>query len=211
MKFTRINIAKKLYKKYENYSEVARQLGVAPETIRLTLNKRARKMQIDRDKKRDWHGYYTDKKKNDPEWYKQSCERATKRRHTPEGKERSHKQYLKAKRKGQTGYKGLTAAQLAHIERRRGKKLSLKENYTDEDMAYTRNLFKNKCAICNKTKNLCFDHWYPLSKGFPLSRKNSVLLCRSCNAMKYDRLPHEHFSENIVNRIERLLHHSQAN
>ena len=81
----------------------------------------------------------------------------------------------------------------------------LKDNYTYQDKQQTKKLFDNKCAICNSTDDLCIDHWYPYSKGYTLTRTNAVLMCRSCNSKKGNKLPIEFFSEDTVSRIEKIL------
>ena len=181
-------------------------MNVAPETIRVNLNNIAKNKQMQRDNKRDFHSYYINKKNNDPEWYNNKIKKISEQQKTPEGKAKRRMIYLKRKKLGLTGYKGLTSSRLRSINKRRNIKSKLKENYTDEDMEYTRKLFQNKCALCGATKNLCFDHWYPLSNGYVLSKTNSVLLCRPCNSKKYNKPPTEHLSENVVKRIEDLLY-----
>jgi len=77
--------------------------------------------------------------------------------------------------------------------KRRAMKQSLNENYTKEDEAYTRNLFEHRCYNCESKDNLCIDHHKPLSKGYPLNRKNAVLLCKSCNSSKNDKSPEDFY------------------
>ncbi len=60
------------------------------------------------------------------------------------------------------------------------------------------------CNLFSKER-LQIDHWLPLSLGNPLTRKNAVLLCKSCNSSKKDKLPTLKFNENIVRKIESLL------
>ena len=76
--------AKHLYEIYKNYSEVARQMNISPETVRLTLDPKAKQQQIERDKNRDFHSYYLNKKTNDPAWYKHIIERTRIKLQTPE-------------------------------------------------------------------------------------------------------------------------------
>ena len=81
--------AKILYKEYQNYSEVARIMNVASETIRLALNERAKSLQKMRDKKRDFHSYYINKKNNDHNWYLNKIKRISDFQKSPEGKLKS--------------------------------------------------------------------------------------------------------------------------
>jgi hypothetical protein len=92
-----------------------------------------------------------------------------------------------------------------HVRKRRAKKASVNENFTPADVEYTKKLFGNKCAICNKTEDLQIDHWYPLSKGYPLTRSNAVLMCKSCNCSKGDKLPKEHYEKDVIKRVELIL------
>jgi hypothetical protein len=90
-------------------------------------------------------------------------------------------------------------------KKRRAMRNNVNEDYTKLDEQYTRKLFNHKCAICNSTDNLCIDHWYPLSKGHALSRQNAVLMCKSCNCSKHNKLPHRFYDAKTFNRIQRML------
>jgi len=89
--------------------------------------------------------------------------------------------------------------------RRRAKKLDLQENYTEIDEKYTRELFDHKCVHCGTTENLSIDHHRPLSKGYPLSRTNAVILCRSCNSSKQNKMPEKFYSDDILSIINEKL------
>mgnify|MGYP005638824185 CR=1 FL=1 len=90
--------------------------------------------------------------------------------------------------------------------KRRALEFNLNENYTKADEQYTRMLFKNCCACCGSSDNICIDHHYPISRGYPLSRANAVLLCKSCNCSKGATLPEEFYPEEVLTRIESILH-----
>jgi 5-methylcytosine-specific restriction endonuclease McrA len=77
---------------------------------------------------------------------------------------------------------------------RREVKMLLDGNYSIADEQYTRDLFDHKCFKCSGESNLSIDHHYPLSAGFGLSQENAVLLCRSCNSSKNNRLPEDFYS-----------------
>lgn len=51
------------------------------------------------------------------------------------------------------------------------------------------------CKILVSTKNCHLDHIYPLSKGGMNTDGNIQILCKTCNLLKRDKLPHE-WSEN---------------
>ena len=48
---------------------------------------------------------------------------------------------------------------------------------------------KGRCALCNTTKNLHYDHDLPFSKGgTSLSERNIRILCAKCNLSKSDKI-----------------------
>jgi len=73
--------------------------------------------------------------------------------------------------------------------KRRDRSISVKELISSKLLSLTYDKFNYKCFKCNSMENLTIDHHYPLSKGFPLSPENSVILCRSCNSKKGKILP----------------------
>lgn len=89
--------------------------------------------------------------------------------------------------------------------KRRAKRKDVKECYTKEDEKYTRKLFKNKCANCGATENLCIDHHYPLCEGHALTRMNAVLLCTHCNCSKNNKDPQEFYDKPTLKFIEEKL------
>lgn len=48
--------------------------------------------------------------------------------------------------------------------------------------------FQPFCVICNTTENLSIDHVLPLSKGYGLVPGNAVILCKSCNSKKRNKI-----------------------
>lgn len=88
------------------------------------------------------------------------------------------------------------------VQRERQKELDFL--YTKADERATRIAFP-RCANCNSSKNLELDHFYPLSKGFGLALDNAIILCRTCNASKNDKLPEDFFTENKYLDIEYKL------
>ena len=89
--------------------------------------------------------------------------------------------------------------------KRRAIKKHLNENYTKEDEQYTLNLFNNQCANCGTTDNLHIDHHNPLSEGYPLTKKNAVVLCIYCNSAKGSLSPEDFYTpEKLAFINERL-------
>jgi len=56
-----------------------------------------------------------------------------------------------------------------------------------------------KCEHCESSKLLAVDHFFPLSKGFPLSVANYTVLCKSCNSAKNNKMPTDfRFSKELL-------------
>lgn len=89
--------------------------------------------------------------------------------------------------------------------RRRAMKKGIQENYTKQDEFYTRQLFAHMCFRCKATDNLQIDHHYPLSKGHALERDNAVLLCKSCNSSKHNKMPEEFYTESELVQLDYML------
>jgi len=89
--------------------------------------------------------------------------------------------------------------------RRRAKKLAVAERFTAQMEQAVKTHWHNACALCSATKRLEIDHWYPLSKGFPLTMSNAVLLCGQCNRKKRDKLPTELKDQTRAAYVEQQL------
>ena len=89
--------------------------------------------------------------------------------------------------------------------KRRAMKNAVQENYTKEDEFYTRQLFAHMCFNCKTTDNLEVDHHYPLSKGHALERDNAVLLCKSCNSSKRNKMPEDFYTELQCYHLDYML------
>lgn len=87
------------------------------------------------------------------------------------------------------------------LERKRG----IDMQFSDADMKAVHQRFKHQCFNCGCSDHLQIDHNYPLSLGYGLTPFNAVLLCRSCNASKSDKLPYEFYSEHRLIRLEAIL------
>lgn len=92
-----------------------------------------------------------------------------------------------------------------HLRKYRAQRVAVAENYTKADESYTRQIFQNRCYNCGSTKKICVDHNNPLSKGFPLTKKNAVLLCSGCNSRKHDKMPAEFYSKTKLKKLEKIL------
>lgn len=78
--------------------------------------------------------------------------------------------------------------------KRRELEKKLDSSFTIEDDKYIMCLFKYKCFNCNKSKHLCIDHIYPLSRGHALTRKNACILCKHCNSSKGNKNPEDFYT-----------------
>lgn len=78
--------------------------------------------------------------------------------------------------------------------RRRELKLALDLLLTKEDIKLIHKYFNHQCFNCGSKNRLEIDHHYPLSKGYGLTLENAVLLCKSCNASKHDKMPEEFYT-----------------
>ncbi len=82
---------------------------------------------------------------------------------------------------------------------RENRKRELRRNIGDKslstyEMKKVKLKFNEKCFNCGDKKSLEFDHHYPLSLGNPLTLSNAVLLCKSCNSSKSNKLPESFYS-----------------
>jgi len=98
----------------------------------------------------------------------------------------------------------LSAQQCARRRRERKRKLDMRLKSKDIAVIYER--FKNRCANCGSNTNLEIDHHYPLIAGFGLSLNNAVLLCKSCNCSKSNKMPEEFYRRERLEYIEGILY-----
>lgn len=77
---------------------------------------------------------------------------------------------------------------------RRQRKNNVFESFSRNLVMQTYSKFNYQCFNCSSTQHLTIDHHYPLSKGFALTINNAVLLCRSCNSSKHNKLPETFYS-----------------
>lgn len=88
--------------------------------------------------------------------------------------------------------------------KRRALKQEVEENFLKTDEQYIRFIFQDKCFSCGSENSLCFDHSYPLSLGYALTRSNCTLLCQSCNSTKGTKLPEEVYTEEQIEFLNSL-------
>ena len=89
--------------------------------------------------------------------------------------------------------------------KRRAIKAKIKQVYSKQDELKTRTAFNNLCFKCQSALKTSIDHHFPLSKGFALSLSNAVLLCKSCNSSKGNKLPDQFYSKEELATINKIL------
>lgn len=90
-------------------------------------------------------------------------------------------------------------------KRKRDIRKGIGEKYTTADEKITRGVFNNRCFRCGCTDNIHIDHHYPVSKGYPLSLSNAVLLCKDCNLSKFIKLPEEFYTNEEIKKVSSML------
>jgi len=104
-------------------------------------------------------------------------------------------------------YKSESYLAKARQKERRKRELKRKINdvlFTLEDAAKVSNEFHNQCFNCGSRERLEIDHHYPLSRGHKLTLDNAVLLCKSCNCSKGNKMPEEFYTQEqlaILNNV----------
>jgi hypothetical protein len=97
-----------------------------------------------------------------------------------------------------------------HRLQRRLLRLKVRENFTAEHELIVLEVFKYRCFNCGtNNKKLTLDHFYPLSKLYPLSLSNAIILCTSCNPSKWDKDPEDFFNEIKFKLAIKLMKKSQ--
>lgn len=86
--------------------------------------------------------------------------------------------------------------------RRKEREKNLDATINYEDIVEIFDAFNNMCFKCGSKKHLCLDHHRPLSKGNGLSRNNAVILCKSCNSSKHDKMPEEFYTEEELLKLD---------
>lgn len=107
-----------------------------------------------------------------------------------EGSTQSCGCYGKEQRRKGTTTHGLSYTreyQSDNEKRRRELEVGLDYNWSLE-MSQELLSLQPKCILCESEQNLQIDHVLPLIRGFGLEPGNAVVLCRSCNSSKKDRL-----------------------
>lgn len=83
--------------------------------------------------------------------------------------------------------------------KRRAKQASLNEKFSVEDYKAVFSACHSQCINCSSNTNLSIDHFYPLSKGYPLKIGNGIILCRNCNSQKSASMPENFFNKEVFN------------
>jgi len=170
-----------LKKTYENYDKILAH------SKRYALERRQQDKDYVNNRNENAKQWQKNKRRTDPNWRDKNSDIAKK--YYESIKHTEHHKEIRRK----------------FVRTRRARKLKVNERYTTLDEKYTKLLFNNECAICKSTEKLCIDHWYPLDKGYALSRTNAVLLCRKCNRNKSNYFPNECLPIETVNLIENKL------
>lgn len=89
--------------------------------------------------------------------------------------------------------------------KRRDLKNNLDSNITADQIELLFNIFENKCFKCCSIEDLAIDHHYPLSKGYGLNIFNAVILCKSCNSSKHDKLPEEFYNNEEIENLNMIF------
>ena len=69
---------------------------------------------------------------------------------------------------------------------------------------YVFQLFNHQCIRCESDEHLEIDHFKPLSRGFAISIQNAIVLCRTCNRQKYNKMPEDFFTSEEMDRIDAI-------
>jgi hypothetical protein len=103
------------------------------------------------------------------------------------------------------------------IRRYTRRKRELPNTLTDEQWIFAQEYFDGKCAVCSNESDVEQDHWVPLTAPKNINpgtvAENIVPLCRSCNADKFNFMPHEFLLKHydniqswiILKRIDRYF------
>ncbi len=146
------------------------------------------------DNKEYWKQYREDNKEKQEQYQKQYKEdnKESIQQYQKQYQKKYQKQYLKNNPEKNRAYR----------RKRRALKKELQENFTPAMEQITRTSFGDKCFNCSAEDNLCIDHHKPLSKGYALGLDNAVLLCKSCNSSKSNKMPAEFYSEQQLEDLE---------
>lgn len=93
----------------------------------------------------------------------------------------------------------------AKNRRRRARKQQLNEYFDIEMETFVLDAFNHQCFNCGSIEDLCIDHFKPLSKGYKLTVANALVLCKSCNSSKKDKMPRDFFGVGKAKLIKQLL------
>jgi len=92
-----------------------------------------------------------------------------------------------------------------HCRRRREQKRKIDLQLSVDDITAIYAKFNARCFNCSRQDRLEIDHHYPLSKGYGLAINNAVILCKSCNTSKRNKMPEEFYTEKQLLILNDLL------
>lgn len=148
------------------------------------------------------------------------------RRENPEKRKQSDRRYRNRNRQQRNEYnrewrlKNLEKAREG-IRRYTRRKRELPNTLTDAQWSFAQEYFHGKCAVCSGNEGVEQDHWVPVTAPEKINlgtvAENIVPLCRSCNAAKFNFMPHEFLLKHydniqswiILKRIDRYFQHTQ--
>lgn len=102
-------------------------------------------------------------------------------------------------------------------QRRKTRRLSLEDNFTEKMWERCKTAFNDCCAYCGNQTKLSHDHFIALSKGGEYTMNNIVPACKNCNSSKRDAdffewyPKHKHYSKEREQRIIKHLNYKQVN
>jgi hypothetical protein len=185
-----------------------RRLGI-PEKKKYNSDeerKKARNLQrrdYDKERRKQYkekrYEQYKKWKENNREKVRELNQRSrSKLKHTPKALARAKRAYWNKKEKHRIRHsiynkKNKDLLKVYSIKRRQMKK-NVFESLSKKTIQNVYLKFNYKCYLCKNDNDLCIDHHYPLKQGNALTVDNAVLLCRSCNSIKRDKLPEYFYS-----------------
>lgn len=164
-----------------------------------SLQRREYDKQRRKQNKEKRYEQYKKWKENNIEKVRELNERSRKKRkNTPKAIAKAKRAYWNNKEKNRIRHalynKNNKDLRASYSIKRRQMKKKIFESLSKKTIQEIYLKFNYKCYVCNNKNDLCLDHHYPLKLGNPLTVNNGVILCKSCNSIKRDRLPESFYS-----------------
>lgn len=190
--------------------------------------------QVNRNKRREYHRDYQQKNQSKIQLYQQEYYRINKDRLTKQHREywkKYRQENLDRERERKFAYRQSNPDKVSKqqqeyyannpdkrrviTQRRRARKNSLPDTFTEQQWITCLEYFNHSCAVCgiefgDSTPHA--DHWIPLSSDECTGTiaTNMICLCSSCNLSKFDKMPNVWLAERyeidksseILKRIE---------